>query len=174
MPYDYTANEQKKENKKPIKKTFGRRIKGVFLLPFHWIANLFHGFGAYRLAGRMYRWLTSFDDDAAMFKLGKLYWWGYKFKRDPTKAIELIENALNRGNTEAQLFKDEMTKDDLWQQGKNQDEFMSMFDQHIYKESKRVHSMHILSVAIYTTLIAVIVFAMRIVDHFDHFLLLAY
>lgn len=170
MPYEYTANDktkksknnkEKEKQKKRTKRSLKRRFKGLFFIQFHWLAKLLQGFGAHRSAGRIYKWLVAMDDDIAMYKLGKMYWWGYKFVRDPVKAIELIEYASIRGNQEAQNFKDEMNKDGLWRQGKTRDEFMAMFDEHIFKENKRVHSMHLFTVALYTILLVIIAYLLR-------------
>ena len=154
MPYEYTANQQKQRGLK-------KRIRESFFMGFHMLANLFKGFGAYRMAGRILNWLVAMGDDKAMFKLGDMSWWGYKIIRDPVKAIELIEYASIKGNLQAQQFKEEMTEDGLWRQGKNRDEFMDMFDDHVVKETKRERSMHIIPIIIYTLLIVLIAYLLR-------------
>ena len=155
MPYEYTAGE--KQNRRSLK----QRIKSTLFIGFHLLAHLLKGFGAYRAAGGLLRWLVSMGDDKAMFKLGEMYWWGYKFIRDPVKAIELIEYASIRGNPDAIRFKQEMTDDGIWRQGKKRDEFMDMFDSHVNKERMQTRSMHIIPITVYTVLIVVLAYFLR-------------
>jgi len=155
MPYEYTTGKKSKQ------RSLKQRIKGLFFTVLHLLSTLFKGFGAYRIAAAILKWLVALDDDNAMYKLGVMHWWGYKFIRDPVKAIELIEYAAIRGNIQAQKFKQRMTDDGLWRQGKNRDEFMEMYDDHIYKDDKRNRSLHIIPIFIYTILIFLIAYLLR-------------
>ncbi|VAW70854.1 hypothetical protein MNBD_GAMMA12-322 [hydrothermal vent metagenome] len=142
--------ETKKTKKKGKKKGFKQRLKDTFFTLFHILAHIFIGFGAKSLGAKVLRGLIAMGDSRAMFKLGEMYWWGYKFARDPVKAIELIEYAAIRGHPDAIHFKAEMTEDGLWRQGKNRDEFMEMFDEHITKESNQRRSMNLWWPVLYT------------------------
>ncbi len=155
MPYEYTADT------KIRKKGFFGKLKSLFFVQFHLVSNLFKGFGAYRVAGGILKWMISMGDDQAMYKLGVMYWWGYKYARDPVKAIELIEYSAIRGNKNALKFKEEMTDDGLWRQGKKRDEFMEMYDDHILKENKQSHSTYLLQIVVYTILIVAIAYFAR-------------
>jgi len=152
MSYEYIEGDKaKKDGKK--KKGFVHRLKSIFYALFHALAHIFIGFGAKGTGARILRWLIAMGDSRAMFKLGEMYWWGYKFARDPVKAIELIEYAAIRGNPDAIQFKEEMTEDGLWRQGKNRDEFMEMFDEHVTKEHNQKRSMNFWWVILYTALL---------------------
>jgi len=145
--------ESKKSKKSGKKKGFGQRLKNLFYLIFHIMAHICIGFGAKGMGAKVLRWLIAMGDSRAMFKLGEMYWWGYKFARDPVKAIELIEYAAIRGNPDATRFKEEMTEDGLWRQGKNRDEFMEMFDDHVTKEFNQKRSMNLWWIVLYTGLL---------------------
>ena len=154
MPQEYV--EGKKNNKGSVKKRrvgIFQRLKNLFYSIFHILAHLLIGFGAKHTGARVLRWLIAMGDSRAMFKLGEMYWWGYKFARDPVKAIELIEYAAIRGNEAAIQFKEEMTEDGLWRQGKNRDEFMEMFDEHVVKEGNQRKSFSFGLVIVYTILL---------------------
>ena len=152
MSYEYVHGDK---SKKGGNKNRGirYRLKTLFFSIFHVLAHILIGFGAKSMGSRVLRWLIAKGDSRAMFKLGEMYWWGYKFARDPVKAIELIEYAAILGNPDAIRFKEEMTEDGLWRQGKNRDEFMEMFDEHVAKEQNQKRQMNVWWPVLYTALV---------------------
>ncbi len=152
MSHEYVEGKKSKKGGSN-KKGLVQRLKNIFYSIFHIMAHIFIGFGAKSMGAKLLRWLIAMGDSRAMFKLGEMYWWGYKFARDPVKAIELIEYAAIRGNPEAIQFKEEMTEDGLWRQGKNRDEFMEMFDEHVSKENNQRRSMNLWWPVLYTAIL---------------------
>ena len=114
MPYESVQDKDKDNAKQP--RGFKPRLRRFFFGQFHILANLLRGFGLIKMSAGIYKWLINKGDDKAMFKLGEMYWWGYKFVRDPVKAVQLIEYAALKGNHAALMFKEEMIQDGLWKQ----------------------------------------------------------
>ncbi len=151
MPYEFSDDTDKAEKKSspPVPK------RPLTVRVMHFFARIAGGMGAKRLSAFLYKRLIAKGDTEAMYVLGKMYWWGYHFTRDPAKAVELIEYAAIRGNRQAIDFKQEMIDSGLWRQGKSRDEFMSVFDELAEKEDRLRQSSHFFQIVIYTVILIV-------------------
>ncbi len=151
MPYEF-SDDPDKVDERPSAPAPRRPLRIRIL---HFFARIAGGMGAKRLSAFLYRRLIAKGDTEAMYVLGKMYWWGYRFTRDPAKAVELIEYAAIRGNQQAIDFKQEMIDSGLWRHGKNRDEFMSVFDELAEKEDQLRQSSHFFQIIIYTVILVV-------------------
>ncbi len=159
MPHEYLPRKHAHE---PVRRRgLWERIKSNYISFMCACAQLAAGFGLRRLAARIYNRQIHSGSTHAMLKLGQMYWWGYKFTRDPVKAIELIEYAAIRGNLEALRFKEDMTADGLWRQGKIRDEFMDEFDEQIVKEKKQNRPVHLIMALFYTLVLIGLAYFLR-------------